>query len=449
MPTASSTASSTARPRPANGRTHLNLRVLAVAPAARETITLSLALPGTQRAPAPYLPGQFITLSLPTAGGSLLRSYSLAGDGDAGRPWEITIKRQPGGIASGHIHRHVRPGMLLTASMPQGHFTLPSRIQPESTLVFVAAGSGITPIYGMLRALARLAPARRPHVQLHYAYRTAEDGIYAREIAALDPDHAWLTQYHYLSASGHRLRAEHVLSSLGADAARGEWYICGPAALQQQVQVAARARGVPEERIHVETFASPARREAAPGRGGKVAGQIHLVDTGAVLDARPRETILETLERNGYASPFECRAGACGTCKLRLLAGQVRNGDGGGLTRGERAAGYILSCGAEPIGNVTLATAGKRTGGGRPIISTVAHRAGRHKLRVALTAGAAAVFLTSLGLASNAIAIHTDGSSSGVSTSGSDGGSSSQYPSGSGSFSTNPAFGSNSSSGVS
>ncbi len=445
------TAVRTVRPQPASDKKHLGVHVLTVAPAARDTITLGLALPGTRRAPAPYLPGQFITLALPAAQGTLFRSYSLTGDGDPNKPWEITVKRQPGGVVSGHLHAHIQPGMTLNTSLPQGRFTLPTRMRPGSAIVFVAAGSGITPIYGMLRSLARLAPAQRPRVLLHYAYRTPEDGIYARELAALDPDRAWLTQYHYVSASGHRLSASHVLSTLGAGAAGAEWYICGPAALKQSVQAAALAQRVPEERIHVETFASPAKRVAAPARGGKVAGLVHVADTGAVLAARPRETILETLERNGYAANFECRAGACGTCKLRLLSGEVRNGDGSGLTQAERAAGYILSCGAEPVGNVTLATAGRRSATGRPITG-VPYRAGKNKLRIALTGAAAAVFLTSLGLASNAISIHLDDSSNNSSISnGGDGGSSNsnQYPSGSGSFTTNPGLGSNSSSGVS
>ncbi len=446
------TAVRTARPQQAGSTKHLTVNVLAVVPAARDTLTLSLALPGTQRAPAPYLPGQFITLALPAAQGRLFRSYSLTGDGNPNRPWEITIKRQPEGVVSGHLHAHVQPGMTLHTSLPQGHFTLPSRIPPGGTLVFVAGGSGITPIYGMLRALARLAPAQRPRVMLHYAYRTPEDGIYARELAALDPDHAWLTQYHYVSADGHRLRPEHVLSALGASAASAEWYICGPATLKQSIQAAARAQRVPEERIHTETFASPTKRDATPARGGKIAAQVRLADTGAVLAARPRETILETLERSGYAPNFECRAGACGTCKLRLLSGQVRNGDGSGLTRAERAAGYILACGAEPTGNVTLASAGKRAAGGRGVVTGVAHRAGKNKLRFGLTAAAAAVFLTSLGLASNVIAIHTDDSNTNTSISnGGDDGGSNQYPYGSGSFNNNPSggFGSHSSSGVS
>lgn len=447
------TAVRNTRPQSASGNKHLTVQVLAVVPAARDTLTVSLALPGAQRAPAPYQPGQFITLALPAAQGSLFRSYSLTGDGDPNRPWEITIKRQQGGIVSGHIHTHIRPGMLLNASLPQGHFTLPRHIQSGDTLIFVAAGSGITPIYGMLRALARMAPSQRPHVLLHYAYRSAEDGIYVRDLATLDPQHAWLTQYHYVSATGHRLRAEQVLATAGAAVPTAEWYICGPAGLRQSMQAAVRGRGAPEERIHVETFASPIRHEAAPARSGKIAGQVWLADSGAILAARPHETILETLERGGYAPDFECRAGACGTCKLRMLSGQVRNGDGGGLTRAEHAAGYVLACSAEPVGNITLASAGVPAASGQTAAPGTSYRERKNKLRVALTAAAAAVFVTSLGLASNAIGGQSSDSTNNTSTSGGDatGGSSNQYPSGSGSFSTDPGsgFGSHSTSGVS
>src|SRR5579871_926321 len=102
------------RPQPVTDNRHLTVQVLAVVPSARDTLTISLALPGSRRAPAPYLPGQFITLALPASQGTLFRSYSLAGDGNPARPWEITIKRQPSGIVSGHLHAHIRPGMALT-----------------------------------------------------------------------------------------------------------------------------------------------------------------------------------------------------------------------------------------------------------------------------------------------------------------------------------------------
>lgn len=168
------------------GRTQLlTLQVVARIPAARDVVTLVLAHPGTRRAPAPYLPGQFITLSFPTTASTLYRSYSLCGDGRADVPWEITIKRHHEGVVSTFLYGHVRPGMMLRSSPPQGSFILPAAIPPGAPLVFIAGGSGITPIYGMVRALARLAPAQRPRAFLHYAYHSPDDGIYVRELAAV------------------------------------------------------------------------------------------------------------------------------------------------------------------------------------------------------------------------------------------------------------------------
>jgi ferredoxin-NADP reductase len=182
----------------AGGARKVTVEVVADAPAARDAVTFALALPGTRRAPAAYLPGQFITLAFPSAGvgsATLYRSYSLCGDGRANAPWEITVKRTPGGVISTFLIEHVRPGTTLRASLPQGTFALPKPLRRSQPLIFVAGGSGITPIYAMLRGIARLDPAERPSVCLHYAYHSPADAIFGRELAALDPDGSWLTQH--------------------------------------------------------------------------------------------------------------------------------------------------------------------------------------------------------------------------------------------------------------
>jgi ferredoxin-NADP reductase len=241
--------------RPQRGYT---VEVVGRVEAARDAVTLWLATPGTLQAPAAYLPGQFITLALPTSGGrTLSRSYSLCGDGGSDHPWEITVKRQQGGLVSGFIHQAAQPGMRLNVSAPQGVFTLPRRLSPESRLVFVALGSGVTPIYAMLRALARMAPNQRPHVQLHYAYHSPADAIYGRELAALDPQRQWLTQWRYVSTEGGRITVEHVLARSAANVPTADWYICGPAEFKRAMQAGLAERGIAPARVHVEVFASP------------------------------------------------------------------------------------------------------------------------------------------------------------------------------------------------
>jgi ferredoxin-NADP reductase len=397
------------RPRP-HGQM-VPVQVLACLPAAEDAVTLLLAMPGSQRAPAPYQPGQYITLAFPTTQKTFYRSYSLCGDGRADVPWEITIKRRHDGVISNYLFTHARPGMLLQASYPKGNFTLPATIRPGMLMVFIAGGSGITPIYGMLRALARLAPARRPRVWLHYAYHSPAEAIYARELVALDPQREWLTQWHYVATNGRRLRVEQVVASMGPDASQTEWYVCGPAGLKRNLQALAVLRGVPAEHIHAEVFSSPSDRSVGPITGGSV--QVRLADSGAVLDARAGETLLETLERHGYRPDFDCRAGACGTCRLRLLGGRVRNGNGDGLTPAERAQGYVLACVAQPVSDVALATAGTPVAASAGGAGAAASRrqVARNALRATLAGAAASLFFTAWGVTSHSPVSHVSNGS--------------------------------------
>jgi ferredoxin-NADP reductase len=312
------------------------------------------------RAPAPYIPGQFITLALPTQRQTLYRSYSLCGTGQPGQPWVITVKRQHMGVVSSYLYDHAREGMIFQASLPQGTFVLPACIVPGAPFIFVAAGSGITPIIGMLSALALLPPERRPVVQLHYASRAPAEMIYLRELEALDPQSRWLHRWYYFSARGARLTAQGVLSSAGHLATRAHWYICGPDVLKRDLQRLLESYAVPAPQVHVETFASPASSNISqsPVAASSTSARLRVADTGAVLDVQPHETLLTALERHGYDPDYSCRAGACGTCKLRLLGGRVHP-VGAALSPAERQAGYVLGCVARPVGDVVIASAGQ------------------------------------------------------------------------------------------
>jgi ferredoxin-NADP reductase len=365
--------------------------------AAPGVVTVYIVLPGTHQAPAPYLPGQFVTLALPTPRDTLYRSYSLCGDGDASQPWELTIKQLEQGASSTYFYKHVTQDTLLYSSLPRGTFTLPATIRPELCLVMVAAGSGITPIMGMLRFLDRLPEEQRPFVHLHYASKSVEDIIFGDELADMDRSGAWLRQWHYLSSERERMTANAILERSGNLASRAHWYMCGPDALKRDLQAQLRRLRVPSEYIHSEVFATapgPAYRVASNGAGGKV----RVVDTGVEFDVSPQETLLTALEREGYRPNFNCRAGACGECKLRVLEGQV-DLVGEVLSDSEREAGYVLSCIARPIGTVTLASGGRPPAGVRRVAAAIADPlagASRRALRagrVAALAGAGALLL--------------------------------------------------------
>ena len=182
---------------------------------------------------------------------------------------------------------------------------------------------------------------------------------------------------------------------------------------------------------------------------------MRLAESGVVLDAKQGETVIETLERYGYRPDFECRAGACGTCRLRLLAGEVQNGVTDALTPSERRAGYILACVAQPVGEITLAGVGQPVAqsghspgtGARP--PATSRRSTRKALRWAMAAAVLGLFFSLWDFTSHSVKSQTS-TSNGSTTSpslpglfsqpGDDGNDSGQgqSPSNPGSFSTQP-----------
>ncbi len=323
---------------------------------APDVVTVYIVLPGTTQAPAPYLAGQFVTLALPTSRETLYRSYSLCSGGDPSRPWELTIKRMEMGAVSTYFFDSVQRGTLLYASLPRGTFTLPARLEPQAPLVMVALGSGITPIMGMLRAIQRMPADKRPLAHLHYASRSPEQEIFGAELLQMNRDQGWLRQWHYYSEFGDRFTPEAALARSGSVANRADWYMCGPEVIKQELQAHLQRLGVSRHQIHSEVFATnsgPAYSVGSGSGGAEVGGRITISETGAIIEAQSQDTLLTALERNGYSPAYSCRAGSCGTCKLRVRSGQV-NPVGEALSDADRRDGYVLSCIAHPIGDVTI-----------------------------------------------------------------------------------------------
>ena len=121
------------------------------------------------------------------------------------------------------------------------------------------------------------------------------------------------------------MTVDDILDYAGPMAVRAHWYMCGADNLKRELQTELEAMGVSVRQIHTEVFGSqhgPAYR-IGQSAASTEPSDLFIADTGDALNVEPGETLLAALERNGYHPEFSCRAGICGSCKLRMLEGEV------------------------------------------------------------------------------------------------------------------------------
>jgi stearoyl-CoA 9-desaturase NADPH oxidoreductase len=264
-----------------------------------------------------HLPGQYVRLGIEVDGVHHWRAYSLTSEPRrADGRIAITPKLVEGGKVSPFLFGRVRPGTIVRLGGVEGTFVLPEPLPRQ--LLFISAGSGITPIISMLRSLAARGELKNV-VHLHCA-RTAEQVIFARELSQLRTDHPGYRLRLRLTAEQGRIGADE-LDALCPDWAARETFLCGPAGLLETVSERYGDEGV-KERLHTEHFQPDTRvGEGERGRGGA----IRFCASGVEASSDGEQPILMAGERAGVSLPYGCRMGICHTCVGKLRSGQVRD----------------------------------------------------------------------------------------------------------------------------
>ncbi|PWC31502.1 hypothetical protein TSO352_31575 [Azospirillum sp. TSO35-2] len=311
-----------------------------------------------------FKPGQFITLDLPIDGATVNRCYTVASS--AARPHRIaiTVKRVPGGPVSNWLHDHMVPGRELRATGPMGSFTPAGR--PLTKLLFLSAGSGITPLMSMARTLDDLALDR--DVVFVHAARTPADIIFRAELDAMARSGTGFRLAHLCEAAGDegqwpgytgRLSLP-MLRLIAPDLLERDLYVCGPTPFMAAVRAMAQDAGVDPARYHEESFnfedlADSAADLPIAAEPVSVEGfTIEFTKSGRTITCGADTRILEAASAAGIRLPSSCARGLCGTCKSRLLSGQVAMNHGGGIRQREIDQGQILLCCSRPVSDLVI-----------------------------------------------------------------------------------------------
>ena len=344
------------------------LAVAEVRPLTAASVEVTFAVPDDLHGEYDYLPGQHVALRATVGGKELRRSYSICRPPSRGRI-SVAIKRDLGGAFSTWATSELRAGDRIDVMSPQGTFTIDLGRLDGVHVAGIAAGSGITPL--MALASSVLAASDTSSFTLVYTNRTAIDVMFLEELADLkDRYPSRLALHHVLSReqrsapllSGRideeRLRT--ILDALLPPDTVDQWFLCGPFELVQLCRDVLETYDVPRSAIHFELFTTGEPGEVRGDVGHPVVvhegertaeieftldGQTSTVTTP--VDAN--ESVLNAALRVRPDVPFACTGGVCGTCRARLLSGDVRMTENYALEPEELEAGYVLTCQSHPL----------------------------------------------------------------------------------------------------
>ncbi|GGR70125.1 NADPH oxidoreductase [Streptomyces aureoverticillatus] len=281
--------------------------------------TTLLIRPG--RGWAGHRAGQYLPVGAQLDGSWHWRTYSLTSPPERRDGLlTITVKAVPGGRVSPYLAHRVRPGTVLRLGPAQGEFTLPPAPRPR--MLMITAGSGLTPVMGLLRTLLDRGDAcGHPDVVLLHSAPDAAASIFRTELRLARERLAWLRYHeHHTRATGRRL-APGDFERLCPDWRERETWACGPASLLDAIEEHWGRAGL-TDRLHVERFRLT---PLAPAAATAVGGPVRFTRSGVETTTDGSEPLLEAGERAGVAMPYGCRRGICFGCLAPLTYGRIRD----------------------------------------------------------------------------------------------------------------------------
>ena len=289
-----------------------------------------------------HKPGQYLRIGVVVDGVHHWRAYSLTSD--PGRPdgWiSVTPKLVEEGTVTPYLVRQAKPGSVIRLGGVEGDFTRPD--PPPDKLLFISAGSGITPIMSMLRHLSR-CDAMDDVAHLHSA-RTERDVIFGDQLSALDRRHDGLRLHVQKTGEDGRLSPDD-LDRLCPDWHERQAFVSGPSEMLDAM-IERWERDGERERLCLERF-QPKIGGGEEGEGGT----ITFAKSGTEAECDGGTPILVAGEEAGLKLPYGCREGICHTCVGKLCSGRLRDMRNGNVhgTDGE----MVRTCINAPEGDVVI-----------------------------------------------------------------------------------------------
>ncbi len=301
-----------------------------------------------------FIPGQHLTFKAIINGEELRRSYSICSSQTRQNELDVLIKAVDDGRFS-QFAQGVEAGQRIDVLPPSGHFMLEP--QEGAHYVAFAAGSGITPVMGMI--YAAMEQTESAEFVLFYGNSKTSDVLLHEQIAYLKDRFGSRFSVHYFlsqqkvdmplyqgrfDADKIKLLNDHLVKHIDAQG----YFVCGPGGMIDNVCATLTDLGIDDVLIHNERFLSDGQEISLAEKTIKEDAGVTVTLDGANhefnLLAGTQATLLESAEDAGVDLPYSCKAGVCATCRCKLVEGEVEMINNYSLETWETDAGYILSC---------------------------------------------------------------------------------------------------------
>jgi stearoyl-CoA 9-desaturase NADPH oxidoreductase len=304
---------------PLRSSANLRGRIVAIHPETRDAATVVIK-PG--RGWRGHTPGQYVRIGIDVDGVRHWRAYSLTSETSRSDGYlTFTVKAIPDGKVSNHLVRRAAVGTVIQLDQAAGEFSLGNPAPPK--ILFLTAGSGITPVMGMLRNLAvqgsdavgNSGAVESSDIVVVHSAPSADDVIFGAELRLMAGQGRIRLVERHTNTDG--ILDVGRLDDIVGDIADRQTWACGPAGLLDALEQRFSDDGI-ADRLHTERFRPTV---IATGEGGAVT----FTKTGTVIDADGAQSLLDTGEAAGVLMPSGCRMGICFGCVAPLRQGSVRD----------------------------------------------------------------------------------------------------------------------------
>ncbi len=329
----------------------------------QDCVSIAFAIPDNLINLFKFTQGQYITIRKVINGEEIRRSYSLC-TSPQDNDFRIAVKRMYDGLFSSFANSELKVGDILEVMPPMGNFNTPLNSSNEKNYLGFAAGSGITPLFSILKTVLKDEP--KSTFTLFYGNKNVESVIFREELEALKNQYIGRLSLHYImsrEAIGSPLFKGHITGEKCREFAKNiftigncdDVFICGPENMLIDLKETLVSIGLPEKNIHYELFATAGiakKKHDEQVVEADILSEVTIIIDGDEFNFNLQTTdvnILDAALKNGANLPYACKGGVCCTCRAKLIEGKVDMEVNYSLEPDELENGFILTCQAHPL----------------------------------------------------------------------------------------------------